>query len=984
VQRTLTFRTLIGAAALAVVLVGLFYVMATGIGAQGASSDRAAQSDRRTVAAGAELTLVVTLETSLRGFMITEEEAFLAPWRRALSNLPQARARFEQVMRGSKQDEATIRELDRELSDYVDGHGRAVIALIKSGRSTREQRAAITLDGGRQLAHIRAHLIGVIDRERAAAAAARGDATEQLDRGLVVGTVGFGSTVLLVMLFAGHQMRYVLRPVRRVGGAARRVAGGDLSARVAEVGAGEVADLGRSFNVMADSLEHTRYELESQNSELEAQQAELERAVDELAHEKDRIERMYRVGRAISSGTELDEVSSAVVAELAEFAKADIGVVYATTAADGSAEPIAARGIDVAALVRLVPNAGLGGRALAECRTLHGAYGETRLRVPALGGDVAVAHELHLPLVSGSEAVGVVTLARLSGGPFAADDVEQLDYLAGRAASGIANALTLRAARDQAALNRAVLETAADAFVTIDRNNAITAWNAAAERMFGWTAAEAIGQSALETFIPEGNHDLQRRMLSGEAPLPGAGRPIEVDARARDGRQFPVELTISPLERDGELTFNAFMRDITDRRRAERYIAAHLELTRVLSEATTLEEAHAGGIRALGEALGWDVGFSWRVDGQSGLVTPVASWAADGVDADAFRSAVLGTTFERGQGLPGRVWAAGEPIWMDELPRDGSFLRLAAAERAGVRSAISFPVIGRGGQIIGTAEFFSRERIDSGAETLALLTTIGAQIGQFVERKLTELETDRLKDEFFALVSHELRTPLTSIVGYLEMVLEDSDEIDPQTTRFLQVVERNSLRLQRLVGDLLFVAQVEAGRLSIDRTEVPLDRVVADSVEAARPWAGDSGVELDVRASDVCVSNGDPDRLGQMLDNLISNAVKFTPEGGKVSVELASRGGRARIEVRDTGVGIPEKEQNRLFERFFRSSTATERAIPGVGLGLTISRAIVEAHGGTIDFTSEEGRGTTFVVDLPLASSRPQADPRKTPKEVVL
>jgi signal transduction histidine kinase len=289
-----------------------------------------------------------------------------------------------------------------------------------------------------------------------------------------------------------------------------------------------------------------------------------------------------------------------------------------------------------------------------------------------------------------------------------------------------------------------------------------------------------------------------------------------------------------------------------------------------------------------------------------------------------------------------------------------------------------------GNRLIGLAEFFSHEVAQPDPELLALLSTVGAQIGQFSERKRAELEADRLKDEFFALVSHELRTPLTSIIGYLELVQEDADALDPQSTRFLQVVERNSRRLHRLVGDLLFVAQVEAGRLSLDSEAVPLAGVVADCVEAARPRAEESGVTLRARTDDVGTLKGDGDRLGQMLDNLVSNAVKFTAEGGTVDVYLARRGDKALLEVRDSGIGIPDAEQHRLFQRFFRSSTATEQAIPGVGLGLTISRAIVEAHGGTIGFESEEGRGTTFRVELPLEAQRLVPDPIESPREVVL
>jgi len=226
-------------------------------------------------------------------------------------------------------------------------------------------------------------------------------------------------------------------------------------------------------------------------------------------------------------------------------------------------------------------------------------------------------------------------------------------------------------------------------------------------------------------------------------------------------------------------------------------------------------------------------------------------------------------------------------------------------------------------------------------------------------------EGERLKDEFFALVSHELRTPLTSIIGYLELVLDDEETLSDDARRFLEVVERNAKRLLRLVGDMLFVAQVEAGRLSLESTAVDFDKVAAEAVEAARPAAERAGVALSLSAETVRPLLGDRDRFGQMIDNLISNALKFTPDGGRVEVTLTDRGDHACLEVADTGMGIPDAEQQRLFERFFRASSATSRAVPGAGLGLTIVKTIVEAHGGSVGLTSTEHEGTTVRVELP-------------------
>ena len=233
-------------------------------------------------------------------------------------------------------------------------------------------------------------------------------------------------------------------------------------------------------------------------------------------------------------------------------------------------------------------------------------------------------------------------------------------------------------------------------------------------------------------------------------------------------------------------------------------------------------------------------------------------------------------------------------------------------------------------------------------------------------------EANRSKDEFIALVSHELRTPLTSIVGYVELLEEDVASPEPgldgdERRRFLEVINRNARRLLRLVGELLFVARVDAGGIELDRKPVALREVVAHSVEAAHPAAEEAGVRLEAEVDDGPVIDGDSGRLGQALDNLLSNAIKFTPAGGQVSVHAGSAGEEALITVSDTGVGIPAADQDRLFERFFRASSARTGHTPGIGLGLVITRAIVESHGGRIEFDSAPGAGATFRLRFPLA-----------------
>jgi len=235
-------------------------------------------------------------------------------------------------------------------------------------------------------------------------------------------------------------------------------------------------------------------------------------------------------------------------------------------------------------------------------------------------------------------------------------------------------------------------------------------------------------------------------------------------------------------------------------------------------------------------------------------------------------------------------------------------------------------------------------------------------------------ELDGLKDELVATVSHELRTPLTSILGYLELVRDEPDGLSEEQQSFLDVVERNARRLLNLVSDLLFVARIDSGRVDLETTDVELDALAAECVAGQRLRAEQAGVELALAADGVPSIRGDRTRLMQLVDNLLSNAIKFTPTGGRVDVRVTGHKEGVALEVADTGMGISDGDQKRLYERFFRTRAAGEAAIQGTGLGLTIAKAIVDAHEGTISVESGEGKGTTFRVLLPVASATTGSD----------
>jgi len=259
----------------------------------------------------------------------------------------------------------------------------------------------------------------------------------------------------------------------------------------------------------------------------------------------------------------------------------------------------------------------------------------------------------------------------------------------------------------------------------------------------------------------------------------------------------------------------------------------------------------------------------------------------------------------------------------------------------------------------------SRRRTSLLQEQTDWLTRASAQLAAQNERLL---ELDQLKDEFVATASHELRTPLTSLSGYLEMSLDPAEgPLSPTRESHLRIVQRNANRLTALVDQLLFLARADSHPLELDRHPVDLEGILNEAVETARPAASTKNISLVVTGDPLPAVAADRPQLLRVVDNLVANAVKFTPDGGTVRLAARHEGDSAVLEVTDTGLGIPHAEQSDLFNRFFRGTNAIEKAIPGSGLGLAISRVIAEAHAGTIQLDSTPGVGSTFRLVLPLA-----------------
>jgi two-component system phosphate regulon sensor histidine kinase PhoR len=253
------------------------------------------------------------------------------------------------------------------------------------------------------------------------------------------------------------------------------------------------------------------------------------------------------------------------------------------------------------------------------------------------------------------------------------------------------------------------------------------------------------------------------------------------------------------------------------------------------------------------------------------------------------------------------------------------------------------------------------------ADLLARLETLNRMLAVQVEALRV---SDQLKSDFVSSVSHELRTPLASILGYLDVLLEgELGEMAPEQTEFVRIVDENARRLLSLINDLLTLSGIEGGRMLLRPEPIDLRPLVERYVLDLEVAAAEKGLDLSVLLpADEFVVQVDPERIGQVVTNLVANAVKFSERGGDVRVELRREAGQAVLSVADTGIGIPAADSDRLFQRFFRARNATDAAIPGTGLGLAICKGIVDAHGGDIVVESQAGEGTTVRVYLPMTT----------------
>jgi PAS domain S-box-containing protein len=491
----------------------------------------------------------------------------------------------------------------------------------------------------------------------------------------------------------------------------------------------------------------------------------------------------------------------------------------------------------------------------------------------------------------------------------------------------------------------AIVANADSAIFGMTLEGRITSWNRAAERMFGYSAEEAIGRPIHTIIPPERQHEgtsLLERIRRGETV-----RHFETERIARDGRRLPVSLTVSPIrDVNGRLIgISKICRDISERLRTAREIASREGRLRLMLEG--ISDAFCG------------VDREWRFTYVNEHFTRLIGQPADAVLGQVCWS-VLPHLEDRA------LYAAASGAMRDEQPT-----RVEEYCEPLDRWLETRLYPSADGLIAFTTDITDRKRLDAARERA---------VERESEARAAAEEASRMKDGFLAVVSHELRTPLNAMLGWAQMLREGS--VAPENVaRALDTIERNARIQAQLVEDLLDVSRIVSGKLPLTIEAIDFAAVVRAAIEAVRPAATNKDIRLSVDlGTGPTLVSGDAARLQQAVWNLLTNALKFTPRDGRIDVALDRTPTDATLTVRDTGSGIPPEALPFIFDRFRQADTRTTRVHGGLGLGLTIVEHLAEAHGGTVRADSAgPGRGSTFTITIPIRHGKPVEDVAAAP-----
>jgi PAS domain S-box-containing protein len=536
----------------------------------------------------------------------------------------------------------------------------------------------------------------------------------------------------------------------------------------------------------------------------------------------------------------------------------------------------------------------------------------------------------------------------------------------------------------------AIVESSEDAVVSKTLDGIVQTWNTGAQRIFGYTAEEMIGKPITTIIPPELQSEesmIVERVRSGKSV-----KHFDTTRVAKDGRRIPISLSVSPiLNARGEVIgASKIARDITQRKRAERELvesrrrlASEAAALVRLSEASTRlwqSPSLASGLdeilRTVKELTGASKGNVQLVNASRNTLSIVAH---DGFDP-AFLATFDHVSMDDRRAACGRAISEGRTILIEDVQADPDYSPFRdVAHAAGYRSVVSVPLFAADGAKLGAISVhFPSPHRPTEAE-MRRLQLYCRQASDFIQRIHLEHtlrqreealnEADRRKNEFLALLAHELRNPIAPIRYALAMVRKPGVSAE-QRLRAEDIIDRQASHMGRLLDDLLDVSRITRGSLELRKSATTLDAAVSTAIESAQPFMDAKHHALKVDLPDHTVRlEADPARLAQILSNLLINAAKFTPEGGRIELEATNGLEEVIVTVRDNGIGIGPELMPRLFTLLAQAQPALDRAENGLGVGLALVRGLVHLHGGSVEAKSAgPGRGSEFTVRLPVGA----------------
>jgi two-component system CheB/CheR fusion protein len=522
----------------------------------------------------------------------------------------------------------------------------------------------------------------------------------------------------------------------------------------------------------------------------------------------------------------------------------------------------------------------------------------------------------------------------------------------------------------------AIIESSGDAIISKDLDEIVTSWNKEAERLFGYGADEIIGKP-ITVLVPPNRHNEElgiiERLRQGERVL-----RYETVYLRKDGTALDVSLAVSPIrdENGNVIGASKIARDITGRVRTERRRATQYAVTNLLAASWTLAEVATELLEVMASSGDWAFAAIWTYDEAAGGLRCRSVWHEASERVKKFSDLSLVITLPKGEGLPGRVWNSKKPTWVYDVTCDSNFPRAPYAAAADLRGGFAFPLFFHG-EIDGIMELFSHNVVEPDEDLLQMVEALGSQIGLFIERGriVQELERQKknagaastAKNRFLGLLSEKLRAPLAPVLNWTGRIAEQSD-LRPDVQQGLKMVRGNVELEMRLIENLLDLTRIARGQLTLQLRQADAHELLQSALENVR-----SEIEQRHLTPFVALTASrheliaDAPRLQQVFWNLLRNACKFTPEKGTISVRSYNPSPRRiTIEISDNGIGIEPQFLGRVFNAFEQADSQSE----GLGLGLVISKAIVEMHAGTIRAHSDGlQQGATFVIELLLRES---------------